>query len=589
MGHPRARFVVPFLLLVGTVAALGQQIPRFPGQTREPPLADDSEDIVQARGQIDPDNPTTIRPADHVVPAGPALLPGSVVNPGVVPAQYTGTYVPGGEIPTPVVTLNIEGSDVSPTGQPVVYKLHVRNVSRARAHNVVIRVTPPKDVDRVKADPPPTHDEAETRWEFKALEPGQSRTIEVSYTPKAEEGEVKLQARVQFDFGRGMITRVSAPTLSLKKDGPERIVVGDVSTFRITVTNTGKVPIKDIEVKDFLHKGLVHDDREPSRGAADGRLMSSVNPTRAERTWSISTLGPGQSRTIDYRVKAQTAGKVGSTVLVNAPGVKKETQFDTEVLTANLQMTAEGPEGQKGTVGVPAGYKVAVENRGSAELRNVVVRCVYPPDMRPTRATNGGQPMRESVQWVFKELKPGDRKELSVALVTTTPGNRAVRFSAKADRGSEQKQELRTDFAGVPSLDWDTDAPGTESVGRTMTYRITVSNRGTAPAEKTEVRVDLPANVDLIDTTPASGKAIGPNAKMVMFPAYDVPPGKKTTYLIRVKARSPGEAVTIFSLHRPGSEPAQDKKITHITGGDGRSPAGPPPAKGDPTTIGMNK
>jgi uncharacterized repeat protein (TIGR01451 family) len=589
MGHPRARFVVPFLLLAGTVAALGQQIPRFPGQTREPPLADESEDILQARGQHDPDNPTTIRPADHVIPAGPALLPGSVVNPGIVPAQYTGTYVPGGEIPTPIVTLNIEGSDVSPTGQPVVYKLHVRNMSRARAHNVVVRVSPPKDVDRVKADPPPTHDEAETRWEFKTLDPGQSRTIEVSYLPKGEEVEVKLQARVQYDFGRGMITRVSAPTLSVKKDGPEKVVVGDVSTFRITVTNTGKVPIKDIEVRDFLHKGLVHEDRETSRGAVDGRLMSSINPTRAERTWSISTLGPGQSRTIDYRVKAQTAGKIGSTVLVNAPGVKKEAAFDTEVLTANLQMATEGPEGQKGTVGVPAGYKVAVENRGSAELRNVVVRCVYPPDMRPTRATNGGQPLRESVQWVFKELKPGDRKELSVALVTSTPGNRTVRFSAKADRGAEQKQELKTEFAGVANLDWDTDAPGTESVGRTLSYRITVSNRGTAPADKTEVRVDLPANVDLVDTTPASTRATGQNAKMVMFAAYDIPAGKKTTYLIRVKARSAGEARVIFWLNRPGAEPARHDKVTNITGGDGRSPAGPPPAKVDPTTVGMKK
>src|SRR5262249_9486917 len=152
-------------------------------------------------------------------------------------------------------------------------------------------------------------------------------------------------------------------------------------------------------------------------------------------------LGPGQSRTIDYRVKAQTAGKIGSAVLVNAAGVKKTVVFDTEVLTANLQMTAEGLEGPKGTVGVPAGYKVAIENRGSAELRNVVVRCNYPPDMRPTKATNGGQPFRDSVQWVFKELKPGDRKELSVALVTTTPGSRTVRLSAKADRGPEQKQE----------------------------------------------------------------------------------------------------------------------------------------------------
>ena len=80
------------------------------------------------------------------------------------------------------------------------------------------------------------------------------------------------------------------------------------------------------------------------------------------------------------------------------------------------------PANGAGTVNQPAPYRVTVENRGSADLRNVVVRCQFPADMRPRAATNGGERFREAVQWVFKELKPGDVKELNVALTTASPG-----------------------------------------------------------------------------------------------------------------------------------------------------------------------
>jgi uncharacterized repeat protein (TIGR01451 family) len=592
MVHLRTRIFATIFILTCAATTFGQA-PRFPLQSREPPYADDV-DPARTRPQIDPDE--AIERVQHVVPADmpiPRALPTELgETSGVLPAQHSRVVAPAGELPTPVVTLNIQGNDISPTGQAVVYKLVVRNESRAKAHNVVVRVIPPKNADKVKADPPATHDEAETRWELKTLEPGQSRTIEVVYKPKPEAEEIKVQARVQYDFGRGMITKVAAPSLTVKKEGPEKAVVGDLLTYRITVTNNGKVTIRDIEVKDLLMRGLVHEDREISRGTVDGRLMSQIDPKSGERMWSIPSLAPGQSKVIDYRVKARDPGRVGSTVLVNAPDVKKETGFDTEVLTANLTISATGPVGDKGTVGQAAAYRITVENKGSAELRNVTVRCVHPPDMRPVRATNSGQPFRDSVQWVFRELKPGDVKDLNVSLVTSTPGTRTVQFFVKADKGAEQKTEVKTPFAGVPALSWDTDVPGTVVAGRNLTYRVTVSNTGTAPAKATKLSVDLPDNVDLVGTTPAdAGRGSGQNAKMVIFPAYDIPPGKKTTFRIEVRARAAGEARVVFQLtgEGVGTEPAEHRKTTTITGGDDRGPAGPPPArpaKGDASSIG---
>jgi uncharacterized repeat protein (TIGR01451 family) len=316
--------------------------------------------------------------------------------------------------------------------------------------------------------------------------------------------------------------------------------------------------------------------------------MSSIDPRGMERMWNIPALAPGQSRVLEYRVRAKEPGKVTSMASVQASGVaEKQQNFSAEVMTANLQMRVVGPETERATVGQTAGYRITIENRGDAELRNVTVRSIFSPDMRPTKATNGGQPFRDSVQWVFREMKPGDVKELNVGLTTASPGLRTVQFTARADKGAEQKAAIKTEFAGVPTLDWDVDVPGTDSVGKTLLYKVTVNNRGTATAKNVEVRVDLPKEVDLIDTTPSAGRERGTNANAVMFPKFDISAGRKTTMTVRVKARVAGEARAIFWLREEGKEVgARHDKTTNIIGTDPRSPSGPPP-KTDRSNVGM--
>ena len=75
-----------------------------------------------------------------------------------------------------------------------------------------------------------------------------------------------------------------------------------------------------------------------------------------------------------------------------------------------------------------------------------------------------------------------------------------------------QKAQVKTEFAGVPSLDWDIEAPGVAVAGKTITYRVTVANRGTAPG-KAQLRVDLPASLDLKSAKPTASQGFGQNAK----------------------------------------------------------------------------
>src|SRR5262249_15173141 len=147
-------------------------------------------------------------------------------------------------------------------------------------------------------------------------------------------------------------------------------------------------------------------------------------------------------------------------------------------------------------------------NHGSADLKNVVVRCQFSSDLKPRAATNGGERFKEAVQWTFKDLRKGDVKELNVSLATASPGLRTIRFSARAEKGEEQKAEVKTEFAGLPTLDWDVQAPGVGAVGKPITYKVTISNRGTALG-RARLQVDLPATLDLRDSTPKAGQGFG--------------------------------------------------------------------------------
>ena len=108
-----------------------------------------------------------------------------------------------------------------------------------------------------------------------------------------------------------------------------------------------------------------------------------------------------------------------------------------------------------------------------------------------------------------------------------------------------------TELAGMPNIDWDTDVLGTASVGKSMTYKVTVSNRGTAPG-KVELAVDLPANVERVQENPPAAAVTGPRTKAVRFPELVLPPGKTATYPLEVKARAAGEARAVFCLSGDG-------------------------------------
>lgn len=573
------------LLLAGTFA-FAQPPLRTPPGTEEPPEAEPGETRPAPESSV-------------VVPGQPRMLPkGLDVRPlppqnipdpsGLQPAQFTtpvrgapaspanpGSSVLYPEPPTPVVKIAVRGPDIAATGQELTYKLTVTNSSDAKAHHVIARCTVPRGAKLVKALPQPSAEGKDLEWDLQTLDANATRQIEIVFKPNEDTAEVAVAARVQFEHGRLIRTKLSEPKLEMKKVGPPQGIINDPLTYRIVVSNPGKVAVGDVQVVDTLPDGLEY----VQETAAAAIPVSKVGPGPNQRTWTLGPLRPNESRTLEYRVVPRKTGEWASEAVATASGVQTRAGCNTAVQEAKLTLQVTGPTGEKGTAGQPTPYLVFVHNTGTATLANVRVTCTFPGELRLSKASNGSQLFRDSVQWLIPRLAPKETKELSLSLTAPSAGLRDINFSARGDKGLEQRKRVPTAFEGVPALNWQTDGTAVASPGQEITYTVMVKNPGSAPAKNVKVVVDLPEQVEFRQAQPAFQRGQG----AVFFNALEIPPRQEVALKVIAVAKKAGEARFHFELSAEGMNagPLRNTKATSI------SPGGEaPPREKDPTRVG---
>src|SRR5207237_269889 len=104
-------------------------------------------------------------------------------------------------------------------GQDLEYRIIVENASRAPAHHVVVRNPLPAHAIFVRATPKPDETGAELLWRLGTLDGCGSREIVLVLSPTGG-GDVDNCARVQFEHGQCVTTRVTRPQLVVRQAGP---------------------------------------------------------------------------------------------------------------------------------------------------------------------------------------------------------------------------------------------------------------------------------------------------------------------------------------------------------------------------------
>ena len=349
------------------------------------------------------------------------------------------------------------------------------------------------------------------------------------------------------DPDEGPIVKQAQIQINLVVDSGEA-KAGDTLTYTAAVKNDGTADAQNVKVSFTL----------------PGELQiaeTSYGGLQAEST--LAQLQQGEEATVWLKAKVLESAVHGTklTVTASADGMVSNAQ-ETAVLE-HPQLTLACIAGSNtATEGETLQYTVTLANTGKGPAADVAVAITLPQGVENATPTAPDGTSYAGGLWTVPALAVGE--SLSLVLQATVKGGMAdgTDLTAQAqvtgvsrrlaDDGVAPEMLAAPIAASAPvTLSAPTLAIGlavdktSAATGSVVNYIVTVSNKGSAAADKVGVTVSLPAaNLQLGTVTPKEGTSWDGNAGKWTIPS--LAPGTESTLKLEavVTAAQPGETVT---------------------------------------------
>jgi uncharacterized repeat protein (TIGR01451 family) len=494
---------------------------------------------------------------------GGVQVPGSLAIPGGVPLQ------PVQGPSAPQVTLAVRVPASVGEGQDIAYRIVVQNPSSSSAHHVTVRNPLPGNASFVSANPVPQVRQPELVWRLGTLQPG--ATQEITLVLKPTGGDVSDCARVSFEHGQCVTTRIARPALSIRKIAPDRVNLYDPVRFRLEIHNTGATPINDVVVTDILPKELRYDRSSRAPGS------NTDSDRRVLLTWNLGTLAPGQTEVITYDALTREEGTFTNRAVVSAGNLRHEASARIVVGRAKLGLTMSGPA--TGYTNLPVVYEITAANPGSGTAVNVNITNPLPANARFISASDGGTLAGNEVRWSLGSLAPGAKRTVQLQLSAAAAGEIRNIASVRADGDLTASAEAVTKFAGIAGLSAQLRAKTNPlAVRQEGAYELVIRTVGNDDAKDVKVKALVPSQLQATDAEgPVKAEL---KAGEVIFGPVTIKPGKEVVYTIYAKALKTGDvrfAVEIESAALPAGPLRLEASTTIFDENGGGTPPGAPP------------
>jgi uncharacterized repeat protein (TIGR01451 family) len=489
-----------------------------------------------------------------VIPAQYATQPG---NPSV-PDNAFSDAGPGqsNDNPTgrqePAVSLEWIGPPTAKLGQPVTYQIIVKNISSSPVQGVVVRTRIPVGVT-VQATEPKAFNEVNVLiWDLGTLQSRQERRLDLQLLPDAK-GDLACQALVTFTGSSMARIRVREPKLLLKASGPDKVLLGDVATVTLTVSNPGDGTADRVKVKAALPEGLEH---------ARGRLVE----------FDLGNLGPNESRSVQLVCATKTGGEQKCDAVATAEGnLKSEDSAVLEVILPRLDLTITGPRLRY--LDRKAIYVLKITNPGSAPASNVTISDQVPEGFKFLSASDGGRHdfATRTVSWFIGDLTPGQSREVSLEVLAINTGEYKHKANVIAARGLRNDAEILTRVEGLPALLMElVDLDDPVEVGADTAYEIRVTNTGSKTETNLQLICTVPDKMEFRGAQGAANCRFHVQGKDVVFePLPKLAPRADAIYRVNVRGIAPGDLRFRARITADGlSEPVLKEESTKVYGDD---------------------
>ena len=483
-------------------------------------------DTVTAEVRYDgQDQQTLIGAYDAVVQEGVAIKSGETD----VTANYAITLLPG--------LLKIKGDKIAPNkttpqqvesnyklGDTIPFTITVKNVSTAIVENIIVEdpnailvagqgysVSEDGQTATIPSLAPDAQVEIQaqhvvTEADILAGTVGNTATVAWENTTRTVEAKTEEIEEPNSALG------VTKETTSTPKNG-KTYALGETITYKITVTNTGNLTAKNIQVTDSL-------------SAKEGQVIATID-----------SLAPGASQEIlfAYVVTEQDIlnGKVVNEAAAKGEtddpdkkpegGDEKEDETDDVDATLEVVKTSNKQEGQLAGLGETIEYTITVTNKGNVAYRNVKVDDELTGLHETIDELGVGASESFTTTYTVAEediLKGYVRNEATAA---ADPIHNPKTGEDEIPKGSDEVTDETVAAEGALGVTKETTSTPkngkTYALGETITYKITVTNTGNLTAKNIQVTDSLSAKEGQVIATIDS---LAPGASQEILFAYVV-------------------------------------------------------------------
>ncbi len=383
---------------------------------------------------------------------------------------------------------------------------------------------------------------------------GGNTIVEWPATPLASGSlSVTLQARVRagtppgvsitnfaaatYNAGRGfaspsgIVHYVADAAVSLQKSRPAdqaEVVDGEEIGYEITYTNSGRVTLTDLTLRDVLPDGMVLVSAAPSP-----TRTTAGPPTTLE--WDLPPIDAGRSNTVI--VRARVDGAAAGKVLTNQSQISSsqaqpQSASVTSVVRAAPNVTlTKTVNASNAHPGDSIEYTISYANTGQGDALNVALLDSFPAELNFVSASDQVTPSSGVLLWNLGTLAPGDSGSKTVrATVPAGTYSPALAVTNRSDIVSDKTSATASStvsLTNLPALSIDKTVDRTHaSPGDVLRYTLNIRKTGgaatsVAAADLLSPNVEYVAGSSNMPLDPASDTAIG----LLVWELGDLPAG----------------------------------------------------------------
>ena len=429
-----------------------------------------------------------------------------------------------------ILEVEMNGPKKRIIGQESPYQFTITNRGGAVAEQVVLAVELPIWAEIQSFDPKVGATSVEEKnpetnlvlWTIDRLEASESQQLVLHLIPRQRK---TLTMSWDYNFKQPvaqMSVDVLEPKLDMSLEGPFEMMWGTEEEFRLRIQNTGNGDAEDI------HLTLLASESEPGES----------------ETVPMGTLKAGQEKILTVSAFAKQQEKLEISVQATAPfGLQAEAKRTVKILRPKLTTIVEAPEMQ--FVGNQSEYRIVVQNTGTASAQNVEIKALIPSNAKYISHQGNGRvlpSLQNQVLWTVDTIPVGEEFACSVVCEMKKEGSCQVDVSATEKTGLNATAVAQTQVDAIADLALRIENPqGPIEVGKIAYHTITVTNRGSKPAENVEVIAAFADGVSPVGVE--GGKAtinensLGETGGQVFFDKIPVV-GPRQSIVLKIKAKS---------------------------------------------------